>query len=149
MRAIQTTDITETVQGIADRIDASLNFAEIWVPGDCRTPHDLFYLLKSATTFKHDKPGVEQIQSMQTLFTNNIHGLPGAGDCDCLTVAACASLHVIGYNCGLVLQGNGKYATHVLAYYVGPNGKTYPFDLTENFNELRPYKKSQFIKINF
>jgi len=149
MRAIQTNDISETVAGIADRIDASLNFAQIWVPGDCRTPHDLFYLLKSSTSFQHDKPGVEQIQSMQTLFTENIHGIPGAGDCDCLTVAACASLHVIGYQCGIVLQGNGKYATHVLAYYRDWNNIIYPFDLTENFQDLRPYKKSQYIKINF
>lgn len=148
MQSFQSSSIDDTVKAIADRVDASLNFANVWLPFDCFDAKDLFYLLKSATKFKHDRPGVEQIQSFQTLMTDNIHGEPGAGDCDCLTVAAVACLHLLDYPTGIILQGNGKQPTHVLAFYDKLNSRR-PFDLTEGFNQMRNYKYSQEIKMFF
>lgn len=113
------------------------------------TPDALFNYLRSVTTFKSDPRGNEVIQTAQTLFENNIHGRPGYGDCDCLSVLACASLIVNGFDNEMVLAGNKKsYPTHIYNR-VKMGNDWYAFDLTESYLGVeRTYKFIQYIHVN-
>lgn len=110
-------------------------------------PAEVFDFLKSEVVYKHDPPGVELLQSMPTLFSeDNVHGIYGAGDCDCFTTASLASLCVKGYNSGLgiYLVGRSKDApVHIYAAI-----HSIPFDLTNNkLGQERHYPYKQFLPV--
>lgn len=106
---------------------------------------NLFKQLKKQVTFKNDPPGVEYIQSMQTLFYKN----NGLGDCDCFSVAALASLYRCGFDPLYVcLAGKSKMQpTHIYVEVYDPKKDAIcPFDLTNPiYNYERPYNFKQRI----
>lgn len=109
------------------------------------SPENLFFALKSETSFKEDPKGVELLQSVPSLFENNRHGIPGAGDCDCFTILALACFAVNGFNPSfVVLAGRSSlYPVHIFAA-VGP--KITAFDLTNSFYGFkRPYPLEQVL----
>jgi hypothetical protein len=85
----------------------NLTLSEIWSLG------------KQKLIYKNDKNGVEQLQSVGTLFENNIHGIPGAGDCDCFVIFTLAlifcSNKIDNSKTFIYLQGNKRdEPSHVL-----------------------------------
>lgn len=108
---------------------------------------DIWRIGKANLIYKKDAEGIEQIQSVGTLFENNIHNVSGAGDCDCFTVFTIAMALSSGYNVreiNIVLQGRKKnQAVHI---FTEIDGKL--MDFTENFfNTKRKYNYIQFVPI--
>lgn len=146
---MKTTRLTATfenlnqVKGFIElKISESLQFAANYVPGYIQSPRDCFDWLKSKTSYINDPPGVELLQSFQSLMLDNYHGVPGAGDCDCLTIAGAATIATrkkpAPYK--IVYSGNGKTPTHVFLSVRG-----IAFDLTTpDFGTLRTYKHYNF-----
>lgn len=125
------------------QIERSKSFAYDYLPAHKLDPQSLYYFLKNRTSFIDDPQGVELIQSMPSLFLQNAHGVPGAGDCDCLTVTMGASILVSGYQGQIVIAGNKKnYPSHIYPVCID-RGASYIMDLTESFNRERPYKYYQ------
>lgn len=124
------------------KISESIPFAANFVPGYIQTPEDCFMWLKTKTRYEHDPAGVELLQSFQSLILDNFHGVPGAGDCDCLTIAGAAALQTRRRpaNVKLIYAGNGDNPTHI---FLTVNEKA--FDLTlQNFGECRNYRNYSF-----
>ena len=124
----------------------SIDYMNKVLPDSVQTPENIYNWLKLRTTYVHDGDN-EIFQTAQTLFENNIHGLSGAGDCDCFSIAALAALSSRGYkNIGIVLVGRTpKNAVHIYVY-CKTEGKTQILDLTnKNFNFERYYPFKQFI----
>lgn len=128
------------------------------VPYACRNlprfnnPEDLFAYLKKRVRYKNDKRGVEQLQTMQTLFNprKNLHGIRGAGDCDCFTITAVASMLCQGWdNIYVLICGRQKsHPVHIYAVIYW-RGERKVFDLTNNrYNfEREGYKYYQEIPV--
>ena len=136
--------LNRTLELIVQQIRVSQAFAELWLPAGIESPAELFHLLKPSLTYKADPPGVELIQSFRSLMLDNYWGIPGAGDCDCFSVAAGASAAVLGYDCQLIVAGNGRQPTHV---YNLIEGKA--FDLTENvILAERNYRKREIVNFH-
>lgn len=125
--------------------------AELDIQG---TPEQIFNTLKGELIYRRDPPGKELLQELGTLLNwngRNKHGLPGAGDCDCFTIAALAVLYNAGYNnLFITLAGRNKTTpVHIFAgvYCVSQN-KYYSFDLTEKkIGNTRPYPYYQTLQI--
>lgn len=99
--------------------------------------------VKPLVTFKRDPPTVDTIQGITTFFdpAKNIHGLPGAGDCDCYTSILASICKANNLQYTYIIQGNGK-PSHIA---ISING--FICDLTNNRpNYLRPYTQTQNIK---
>lgn len=126
----------------------SVPFARRFLPRGKMTPAELFDYLKSETVYINDPEGIELLQSMPTLFSEkNIHGIYGAGDCDCFTLASLACFKAKRFtNYRIVLVGRSKSApVHI---YSELNGK--PFDLTNNtYGAERNYPFKQVLPISF
>jgi len=140
-------DINYTMHAIREQIVDSLDYcAQNFI---CRNPESLFKLLKANIRYKNDPQGIELLQTAQTLFDNNFHGIRGAGDCDCFTILAVACFVVNGWNdCYIVLAGRTKVAPSHIYCGVKYNGKDYTFDLTQSFiNSKRFYKFTQKINL--
>lgn len=124
----------------------SVNFAQSFLPFGKMSIEDIFNFLKKEVTYTSDPKDVELLQSMETLFTwENVHGVYGAGDCDCFTIASIASLYAKGYrDLEVVLAGRSiNYPVHV---YSKVNGIS--FDLTnKEIGKIRPYTFLQALKI--
>ena len=136
-------DIPLTMQGIRKQIQDSIPFAKTFVPA-FGNPKDIFYFLKRNTTYKNDPPGIELLQSMQTLFNDNYYGKPGYGDCDCFTIAYTASCIAQNIPVCIVLAGRKKNHPVHIYNMVQFMGAWVPADLTEQiFDHERhyPYKK--------
>jgi len=86
---------------------------------------------------------------MQTLLTPaNYWGIPGAGDCDCFTIAYSACMQVVRIPTKIVLAGRrrGEYVHvyNLVRYY----GEDFPADLTNSeFGTERDYLYLKEIKI--
>lgn len=109
---------------------------------------EIWRTLKPNLQYVNDPNDAELLQSFQTLMTNNWHGLPGAGDCDCFTIAATSCLIVSNIPCEIVLAGDVyDEPTHIYNYCKYGSGWI-AFDLTEpNFGEERYYKHKQVYRI--
>lgn len=117
-----------------------------------KDPYRIWEMLKSDTTYVHDPVDIELLQSMQTMLSkNNYHGIFGAGDCDCFTIAAAACFVVAGLPSCIILAGNGQQPTHIYnLVYIARYNSWLPFDLTENIiGSERKYKNKTEIKIIF
>ena len=115
------------------------------------TQKQLFDYLKQRVKYKNDFENIEVFQTLPTLLTaNNVHNQPGAGDCDCFTIAALTCLIANNFNnSGIVLVGrNNSNAVHIYAYS-DVNGKREYLDLTnKNYNQIRHYDYKQEIPLN-
>lgn len=140
--------LSETLLCLKDQADESIPFANKFLPNGKMSPEEIFDFLKDEVTFMYDPEPDEVLQCMQTLFSkNNVHSFYGAGDCDCFTIAALASLYAKGYrNIGIVLAGrNKKVPVHIYAYV-----NDIPFDLTnDEIGQERSYPFKQRIPVAF
>jgi len=140
--------LEKTLQMLKAQTICSFPFARKFLPSDVITKMQIFNHLKKNIMYKSDPKDIELIQSMSTLFTeNNQHGIYGAGDCDCFTVAALASLYVKGYrNLKIALAGyNKNIPSHI--YVIVDN---VAFDLTnKTFGKERNYPFKQYLKVRF
>ena len=118
-------DLDQVIRLIRAKIKESIPFARKTVPNYIHTAPDLFDWLKKKLVYIPDPKGIELLQSMQSLFLDNYHGIKGGGDCDCFVVTGAACLEAMGIDYKIVLSGNGKSPTHVFLM-VGPDC----FDLT-------------------
>jgi hypothetical protein len=111
-------------------------------------PRDLFYYLKERVTYKNDPKGVELIHSPKSLFEDNYHNEPGAGDCDDFSMLSIAALKAMGIpeaQIKVCLTGRSKNVPRHIYLSV----KNTPFDLTNDlFGEERPYPYKQEIPLN-
>ena len=125
-------NLYHTIQMLGKQIEYSIPYAETFCPIDT-TPKELFWILKQNTTYKNDPPGVELLQSMPSLFEDNYWGIPGAGDCDCFTIATAACCLVSNIPVRLVVVGNSTQAPSHIYCEVYDNGKWTPFDLVNSY----------------
>tara|TARA_R100000655_G_scaffold109244_1_gene163226 strand:+ start:296 stop:748 length:453 start_codon:yes stop_codon:yes gene_type:complete len=141
-------DINQVLKGIRLQVIESWEYCKTEMPS-FNDPETLFNVLRNIITYKNDKNGIEQLQTVQTLFDNNIHGISGAGDCDCFTILVLSMCWA--NNLGpqkIVLAGKSKKApTHIWSK-VKHNGKWYNLDLTQPlFDTTREYKLTQEIEV--
>ena len=136
-----------TIKMMQKQIEESLEYAHDFIPRNT-TAKELFFILRQNTTYKHDPPGVELLQSFPSMMQDNYHGIPGAGDCDCFTIAAIACCVEAGIPCRIVIVGNSKAApTHVYAEVLD-QGKWMPFDLVNPYyGHTKKYKYKHIINV--
>ena len=141
-------DINATMQGIRTQVIDSLDFCVNDMP-KFKDPESLFKNLKTMITYKNDPPGIELLQTVQTLFLNNYHGIPGAGDCDCFSILFLSMCVAHGWNQQeIVLAGRSKLAPVHIWTRVNYNGSWFDCDLTQPyFNTVRKYKYKQYLKV--
>lgn len=143
-------NIKQVMRAIRAQIIDSVEYCANNIPV-METPRELWQYLKDRTTFKHDPENVELLQTAQTLFENNVHKTPGAGDCDCFTILVCAAAICQNWPVDIVLAGRTKKgATHIYTYVYDNDGQRFTLDLTEPlFNSERPYKFTQVLPVPY
>lgn len=142
------TDINATMRGIRTQVIDSLDFCVNEMPR-FSDPGQMFNVLKTMITYKNDPPGIELLQTVPTLFNNNYHGIPGAGDCDCFSILWLSMCIAQGWNDQqIVLAGRSKLSPVHIWTRLKHNGKWYDCDLTQPyFNTKRKYKFTQFLNV--
>lgn len=140
------TNLTDVINLLLIQVNDSVSQVPYYVP-PVRTPEQLFYYLKSVLTYKKDPPGVEYLQTLQTLFDKN----KGYGDCDCFTITALASLKYYGLyeRLYIVLVGYDKESARHIYAGVQWEGDFYVFDLTNPFFDMErtKYRYRQIIDV--
>lgn len=143
-------NINQVLSGVRQQIIDSVQYCIDNFSGYSNA-EQLFQALKSCTTFQHDPPRTELIQTAQTLFENNHLGGSGHGDCDDFTVLACACFIANGWSkFDIVLAGRSKvYPVHI--YTTVNDGTGWKvFDLTNAYiNQERVYPLVQYLPIKF
>jgi hypothetical protein len=111
------------------------------------SPEAVFNFLKQRTRYKKDPKGRELFQTVETLLNDNWHGITGAGDCDCFTIAALATLLANGFtDSGIVLAGRNPITPVHIWAYTDIDGRRYDLDLTNRtYNTTRFYRYTQHI----
>lgn len=140
-------DLNQSLRYFRMQVADSLDYAKHEVP-KLDTPEQIFDWLKRRIRYKNDPKNTELFQTLPTLLDNNWHGITGAGDCDCFTIAALSTLIANGFfNCGIVLVGrNPLNAAHIYAYVDLDNGKREYLDLTNKYyNQTRYYPNKQSV----
>ena len=140
-------DLPHTLEMMKYQILDGVPYAAKHLP-KFRSPEEIFHWLKLRTVYFNDPAGTELLQSLPTLLENNYHGVAGAGDCDCFTIALLTILYANGFKgCGFSLVGRSKKApVHIYAEATDGN-KLRPMDLTSPFYdyERTKYKYKQFV----
>jgi hypothetical protein len=145
----QYVDINDTLRAIKTQIIDGLPFAQKCP--EFNTPEQLFYWLKRRTVYKNDPQNVELLQTLPTLLNDNFHGVSGAGDCDCFTIATISLLIANGYkNIFVVLVGRSKkMPVHIYTVCYIKN-KRVVLDLTNpKPNQERPYPYTQELPVKY
>ena len=144
-------DINDTVRHIKIQILDGMDYALNNCPS-FKDPEALFTWLKKRVTYKNDPKGTELLQTLPTLLEDNWHNIPGAGDCDCFTIAFVTLAIAQGWkNIKIVLVGrNAKTPVHIynVIYW---KGRRLVCDLTnKTFNHERDnYTHIQEIPVNW
>lgn len=103
-------DINRTLKGLKTQVIDSIPYALKKVP-HFSEPHQLWEWLKPQLKFKSDGKYKGQrrelLQTMQTLMTGGIWGVPGMGDCDCFVITTLASCIAQGWD-GLYIALVGR-----------------------------------------
>jgi hypothetical protein len=111
------------------------------------SPEEIFTWLKQRTVYKKDPKNRELFQCLPTLLEKDLnkHGVPGAGDCDCFTIAALTLLTANGFhnldgdNCGIVLVGRNRFVPVHIYVYANTKFGNQILDLTNQwFDYERP-----------
>jgi len=130
-------NLQDTLKELKKQVIDSLPYVSKYIPSDITTPEELFYFLKDLTKYKKDPKGVELLQSVQTLLSeNNYHGTPGKGDCDCFTILVLAACEYLGFAPQQVaLVGRTAIKpTHIYSLVYDPNkNKMCAMDLTNPY----------------
>jgi len=101
-------DINDTMKHIKMQIQDGIPYAKKNIP-ELSTPEHCFWWLKRRITYKNDPKNIELLQSLPTLLNKNFHGISGAGDCDCFTIAICSILIANNFdNIKICLVGRKK-----------------------------------------
>lgn len=146
-------DLDDTLRAFKMQVKDSLDFAADYLPSLDMTPREIYNHLRRDVVYINDPPGVELIQSMPTMFSyNNPHNIYGAGDCDCMSVAASACLIVSGLPVNIALVGRTPdNAVHIYCM-TGNHAPVVPFDLTNAYYSQErkyPYKQTLPLLITF
>lgn len=151
---VEDTNLKQVLGYLVQQANISVPYcAERW--GTQNTVNDIWNIGRRYLVYHSDDEEIEQIQSVGTLFEDNIHGASGHGDCDCFTVFTLAMLmanwdacNIDG--CAIVLQGNKRSVPSHILVAVYPNSKEHIFiDFTEpNLNQVRKYNYLQFVELN-
>lgn len=144
--------LEHTLLGVKQQIKDSLPYARRNCSG-FSSPESLFEWLKSNVTYKRDTTGRELVQTLPTLFERNVHGIPGAGDCDCFTVAGLSCLLANGFrDLYVVIAGRTANAPSHIYGAVKYRGKIFPFDLTNTYfgmeRKTYGYKQTLPLRLN-
>ena len=139
--------LIHTLKSLKNQSIEGVGYMKKQIPSYLSEPRDLFYYLKDKITYQHDPKGIELIHSPQSLFEDNYHGKPGAGDCDCFTALSIAALKAMGVpeaKIKVCLTGRSKTVPRHI--YLSVNNT--PFDLTNDlYGEERPYPYKQEIPL--
>jgi len=144
------TGIDETIYFLKLQIIDSLDYALKTTP-NFENPRQLFEWLKPKLIYKNDFANTELLQSMPTLFKNNCHGTPGAGDCDCFTITTVACMIAQDWN-NININLVGRQKTHPVHIYTDIiwKGQRQVLDFTnKKFNQERPYPYRQRIAVDW
>lgn len=139
--------LSETLLMLKKQVRDSIPFAETFLPGNVDTPKQIFNFLRGEVVYFNDPEHIELLHSMPSLFSSkNQHGIYGAGDCDCFTIACLASLISKGYlkNFVILTGRSAKNAVHIYCKTLDDNGKKVTLDLTNkifNYERFYPYKQ--------
>jgi hypothetical protein len=142
-------DLNQTLYHLRQQVIDSLPFCVYELP-KFDNPEQLFKFLKSHVKYKNDPPGMELLQSAQTLLSeDNWHGEYGAGDCDCFTILVLSCCVANGWeDQEIILTGHDKKNARHIYSAVYHNGKRYTMDLTNPYIDIeRPYKYQQILKV--
>jgi hypothetical protein len=139
--------LSDVLQKIVQQAKKDVNWISKQIPESIDNAQNLYYYLKSVTSYQDDPANVELIQSPKSLFTKNWYGIPGRGDCDCFSCLTICALIAIGYNqdqIQIVLVGRkSNEAVHIYIEI-----EDIAFDLTNTFfGEIRKYNFFQKIPI--
>lgn len=143
------TDINATMKGIRQQVLDSIQWYCDNMPF-YRNPEQMFNNLKNMVVYKNDPDGVELLQTVPTLMSNqNYWGIKGAGDCDCFSILVLTACCCHNWNNQrIVLAGRSKVAPVHIWTEVKYNGKWYAMDLTQKlFNTTRDYKFIQHLYV--
>lgn len=143
--------LDDTLSKVMLQVRDSQRYARELAPDAPKDPLRLWWWLKSRIQYKNDKKGVEQLQTLQTLMDagRNVHGIAGAGDCDCFTIAMLAMLKAKGYREANIVLASRKRSvpTHI---YPGMevDGSFLSLDLTNSAPGVeRNYPYRQYINV--
>jgi len=139
--------LVHTLRSLKNQSLEGVSYMRNKLPAYLSEPSDLFYFLKDRVTYKHDPKGIELIHSPQTLFEDNYHKKPGAGDCDDFSMLSIAALKAMGVpeaQIKVCLTGRSKKVPRHI--YLSVKGT--PFDLTNDlYGEERTYPYKQEIPL--
>jgi hypothetical protein len=144
-------DINDTLKSIKIQIIDGLDFALNECP-QFKNPEQLYNWLLARCTYENDPKDVELLQCLPTLLTeDNEHGIPGAGDCDCFSIALVTLLVAQGWdNINIVLAGRSKKCPVHIWVEIKWRGKNQTLDLTNRkFNKERYYPLTQKIPVQW
>lgn len=139
-------DLDHALKKLRAQVSEGIEYAQQDMPR-LESPQAIWSYLKARTTYKNDPKGVELFQTLPTLLENNWHGITGAGDCDCFTIALLSTLLANGFtDCGIVLAGRSPlYPVHIWAYVID-KGRFINMDLTcKVMDKTRHYPYTQRI----
>jgi len=142
--------LAHTIEMIGVQVRDSLDYAKSFVPR-YTSIDELWRILKDNLVYKHDPPGVELLQSFPSLMNDNYWGIPGAGDCDCFTIAALSCAWVSGFPCRAVVVGNSSEApSHIYAeVFDRDKQKWVIFDLVnDSIGVTKYYRYKTIIRIH-
>lgn len=150
-------DLNHALKKMRVQILDSLEYAQTECP-QFQTPEQIFNWLKQRTVYKKDPKNRETFQTLETLLDPryNIHGIAGAGDCDCLTIGLISLLTANGFynlndvDSGIVLVSRNRFIPVHIYSYTHYNGNKEYLDLTNqwynyerdgyNFKQEIPFK---------
>jgi len=142
-------DINHTLKMLKKQVISGIPFALKHCP-KFDTPEQVFYWLKDNTTYKLDPKGIELLQSLPTLITeNNWHGKQGHGDCDCFTIALLTLLAANGFdNLYVILVGRNRFTpVHIYCGLIDNEKTLRILDLTNpQYDTERKYPYRQHLK---
>ena len=140
--------LEDTLRQMSAQIAESVSYADHFIPRSTNV-REIWTILKDNLVYKHDPPNIELLQSFPSLMEDNYWGTPGAGDCDCFTIAACACAVARKIPVRCVIVGNQSDApTHI--YCQMWDGKSWvDFDLVNSdYGVTKPYKYKQILNVH-
>jgi hypothetical protein len=138
----------DTLRQMSAQIAESVSYADAFMPRSTNTL-EMWSILKDNLVYKNDPPGIELLQSFPSLMEDNYWGEPGAGDCDCFTIAACACAVARGIPVRCVIVGNDPKAPSHIYCQMWEDGRWIDFDLVHSdYGFTKPYKYKQILKVH-
>ena len=143
-------DINDTLRHMKIQIMDGVPYADATTP-EIKTPRELWDFLKPKLKYKNDPKNVELLQSYETLMRNNYWGTPGAGDCDCFTIATQTVAIVCGFqNTNILLCGRSRQAPVHIYSVIYFAGRRCVLDFTQpSFDSERYYPLTQEIPVKW